>query len=356
MVFDEEVKKVNECGPPKKQTWWTRQFLKLSGLVIVAVIVGAVISLWVPRELTAQGKPLSHWLQVAYSNSYDGLYASASEVAARTSAENAIKEMGPAAVPVLVRKVSEKEGAWIWFARLWNRNVVQHAPETWRPLLEMDAFRVQRHRAEGRIGIEILATNAASAVPALRELLRDDARRLVAIRCLGAVRTDDALMAIIPMLRHAKSGVRAEALDAVLGFEERSVLAAEEIVRLTDDEKEDTALKATRHVGNVLPADRAIPLLLRKFDDPRPVVARAAVRLFTGRGPQAEPAMPAIAAAFKSPDLQTRQFATNALRTINPYRATEFGIDTNGISSSYYQLYDRVRERLATNTSSWYSW
>jgi HEAT repeat protein len=301
-----------------------------------------------------KGRPLSHWLEVAFYNSRDSW--DRNEVAARTKAEQAIKEMGPAVVPVLVSKMSEKEGARIWFARRWNRDVVRRAPEAWRPRLEMDAFRVRRHRAEGHVGFEILGTNAASAVPALRELLCDDNRRSMAIRSLGAVRTDEALAGLIPMLRHIKPGVRAEALDAVLAFGERAVLAADEIAGLTDDEKEDTAVKATRHVGNLLPANRAIPLLLGKFNDPRPAVARAAVRSFTGGGPEAEPVMPAIAAAFKSPDLQTRQFATNALKTINPYRATEFGIDTNGMSSSYYQFYHRERERLATNTSRWHSW
>jgi hypothetical protein len=193
-------------------------------------------------------------------------------------------------------------------------------------------------------------------LPHLRELLRDHPRIWIVIGCLQEVQTDEALKALIPLLSHSNPKVRQEALFAVLEFGKRADVAGEEIARLADDENEDTVRRATIYAADFLPADRAIPLLVQKLKDPRPRIARAALDSFIGRGPAAEPVMPVIAEALTSADEKTRKAATNALETINPYRACEFGIDTNGTSEWVYRAYHDVRQRLATNTSSGRSW
>ena len=317
----------------------------------IVVIVGLAFSLRGPREPATRGKPLSHWLERLQAAKWSG----DNEGGERT-AEQAIREIGPAAVPVLLSKVRAKEGYRDWIAGRWNRHVLPLAPERWRPRLEMEMFPARRLHAQARDGFRLLGTNAAAAVPDLRELLRDHPRIWIVIGCLQEVQTDEALKALIPLLSHSNPKVRQEALFAVLEFGKRADVAGEEIARLADDENEDTVRRATIYAGDFLPADRAIPLLVRKLKDPRPRIARAALDSFIGRGPAAEPVMPVIAEALTSADEKTRKAATNALVTINPYRACEFGIDTNGTSEWVYRSYQDVRQRLATNASSGRSW
>jgi hypothetical protein len=66
--------------------------------------------------------------------------------------------------------------------------------------------------------------------------------------------------------------------------------------------------------------------------------------------------MPHLARMLENSDLKIRRIATNALVSINPVRAQEFGINTNAMSEYLLQTHERTRQRLATNTSPWRSW
>jgi HEAT repeat protein len=314
-------------------------------LLLVAVIAAVCAMLFAPREPLARGHRLSHWLRIA---AQDGIVT--------TNEEAAIREIGAAAIPVLLARLHAAKSAREKIIPAWNDLVEAVAPNGSKKTLQTDPTREARLRAEYLNGFRVLGTNAAAAIPALRELLNDEKYASDAIQCLRFVQTDEALAALIPTLSHSNPSVRRDAVLAVADFRERAVRAAEQFATLTNDRDEETARAATWHVGDLLPAQRAIPLLLEKLHDPRPRVVQAAIVGFYAKGPAAEAAMPHIARMFEHDDIKIRRYATNVLVSINPSQVHQFGINTNGMTEHFLQTYQRTRQRLATNTSPWRSW
>jgi HEAT repeat protein len=324
---------------PRRRLW--------AKLLTLGLIIGAILPLVIPsREPSARGRPLSHWLEtLVHTIDSD----------ARDDAHAAVEEIGNAAIPTLLRNLRADESFRQKIAPIWN-NWVERAPYDWQNTLRMDAYRASKLQLRAFHGFDVLGTNAAGAVPALRKMLNDENHVHDAIACLARVQTDAALAALIPMLAHTNPAVRAEAVNAVINFGPRALAVAEQIVLLTSDPDEYTAHCATRVVGDLLPASRAIPLLLDRLNDSRPSVVEGALNDFCFRGPLAESAMPAIARLLTNSEPKTRQHATGVLVYINPHRAHEFGIQTNGMSENVYISRERTLQRLATNTSPWRSW
>jgi HEAT repeat protein len=316
-------------------------------LVTLGLIIGAILPLLIPsREPSARGRPLSHWLDTL---------AHAPDWEARDNATAAVEEIGAAAIPTLLRNLRADESFRHEIAPIWNA-WVERAPYDWQKTLRMDCYRASKLQFHAHHGFSVLGTNAAAAVPALRKMLNEENHVHDAIQCLASVQTDAALTALIPMLSHTNPAVRAAAVNAVIDFGERAVPVAEQIVLLTRDPDEYTAHCATRIVGDLLPATRAIPLLLDRLNDSRPEVVQGALDGFHLRGPLAEPAMPAIARLLTNSEAKTRHRATGVLVYLNPHRVHEFGIQTNGMSENVYLFRERTLRRLATNTSPWRSW
>jgi HEAT repeat protein len=313
-------------------------------LVMLGLIIGAILPLLIPsREPSARGRPLSHWLEtLVHSIDSD----------ARDNAREAVEEIGIAAIPTLLRNLRADESFRHKIAPIWNK-WVERVPYDWQKTLRMDAYRASKLQFHAFHGFDVLGTNAAAAVPALRQMLKEENHVHDAIQCLASVQTDAAL---VPMLSHTNPAVRAEAVNAVINFGPRALAVAEQIVLLTSDPDEHTAHCAISVVGDLLPAPRAIPLLLDRLNDSRPSVVEGALDGFYFRGPLAEPAIPAIARLLTNSEAKTRQHATGALVYINPHRAHEFGIQTNGMSENVYIFRERTLQRLATNTSPWRSW
>jgi hypothetical protein len=56
-----------------------------------------------------------------------------------------------------------------------------------------------------------------------------------------------------------------------------------------------------------------------------------------------------IATMLTNSDEKTRRIATNVLLTINPYRAPEFGVITNGLEERFYRIHQNIRQQFVTN-------
>jgi hypothetical protein len=315
-----------------------RWLLLLLAAIVLTLVVLAIQT--VKSELVVEGRPLTDWLEVA--DNYEK-----ENKAARTNAEDIVRSLGTTTIPYLLDLLETPPGwrekyapKWNEFAKArgwWDRTV--HPKRAWEV------------RALAVTGFEILGTNGVPAIPTLRELMRDDRYAEDVAQVLGHIQSDEALDILIPLLKHPNSEIRNSAIDGIMGFDKREsfLRVTNEFVRLVDDPDEQIARLAVNVVAAAVPAHQAIPILTRKFNDPRTMVARGAVGAFFGAGPHAEPAMPAIATMLTNSDEKTRGITTNVLFLINPARAPEFGIITNGIEQRFYDLHRLVRQEFATN-------
>jgi HEAT repeat protein len=318
-----------------------RWLVLLMALVALALAV-LLIKSW-KSEVVVQDRPLRYWLEAA--NNYEK-----ENEAARTNAEAIVRGLGTRTIPYLLDLLETSPGWREKFGNQWNdfawaRGWSDHT------FSYRTVERADRLRSDARKGFEILGTNGVSAMPKLRQLMRDKRYTAEVALVLGHIQSDEALDLLIPLLKHTNAVIRNSALDGMMGFNNREsfLRVTNEFVRLVDDPDEQMARFAVNVVAAAVPAHQAIPILTRKFNDPRVTVARGAVGAFFGAGPYAEVAMPAIATMLTNSDEKTRGITTNVLILINPARASEFGIFTNGIEQRFYDLHKRVRQEFATN-------
>jgi HEAT repeat protein len=316
----------------------TKRWVKLFALTsLIAFVVIALVQ----REPSARGHPLSHWLSLATDPSANKSTA--------TNADAAIKEIGVNAIPTLLDKLTTDDKLRTPIARCWNKALAAIFSFRGYEPFGMNEHRASDHHEQATHGFEIMGSNAANAVPALKILSQDERHAYDAAICLGYIKTDEALQVLIPLLSNTNSAIRQRVISELVAFDDRALIAAEKIVQLRDDPEEGVARNAVAFIAYFLPTERAIPLLTEKFHDQRPGVVRGAVGAFFWGGPVAEPVMPAIAQVFQNPDEESRMIATNTLITINPYRAVEFGVNTNGVPEHYFKIYQRALEQDATN-------
>jgi HEAT repeat protein len=301
-----------------------------------------LVKTWTP-EMVVQSQPLSYWLETASNHKKEN-------EAARTNAEAVVRGLGTTTIPYLLNLLETPVGWREKYGNQWNDFAM--ARGWWNHLIgEEHVERASRLRSHAVKGFEILGTNGVSALPKLRTLIRDTRYTAEVAKVLGHIQSNEAMDLLISLLKNPNSEIRNSALDGFMGFNNRDCFlrVTNEFIRLVDDPDEQIAGFAVNVIAAAVPAHQAIPILTRKFNDPRSMVARGAVGVFFGAGPHAEPAMPAIATMLTHPDEKTRRIATNVLFLINPARAPEFGIITNVIERRFYELHQRVRQEFATN-------
>jgi hypothetical protein len=129
------------------------------GVALGFLILGT-LPFWIFREPSYRGQSLSEWL-IEASSTRNGQSTSYSE------AEKGICEIGPRAVPQLLRMLAVKETrlgeVYRFFRNEWGKGQI---PSPWD----------LQHRAF--VGLEILGPAAASAVPKIVELLEKDPGRM----------------------------------------------------------------------------------------------------------------------------------------------------------------------------------
>jgi hypothetical protein len=308
-------------------------------MFLIAVMVGFVLN---SRNTgpVHDGRSLHNWLEQ--------LTSPFSSETQKTNAILAIQAIGSNAVPSLVKRLSYEPGPRDRFAKIWNDTLIHKFPDSfrWKWRLLLEGNRPLDYQQQASTAFRILGSNAASAVPKLAVLVHNTRFSTDATSALEAIGTVDAALAIAGGLTNTNAAIRLNALGQ-LGFAETNTLALlfHRISDLQTDPNDEVAAMAVSFTGGLLPEHEAVPFLIGKLRDKRTLVQRAAISgLFYGP----ESAMAPISECFSSGDVTNRRVATNALLSINPYRAQVFGVNTNGLSSVVFERFERRRGRAST--------
>ncbi len=163
-------------------------FTKKQVLIVAALVAAAAGVVWLltPKgEPLYKGKPISYWVDQACRG-----YGRAEAYQARLE----VKNIGPAAVPYLVKRLRTSDGwrgKWFWLRA--------HLPEWLQGDLQ-DAIQPGEMRLGAALTLQILGPDAKAAVPDLIRLLpHADVPAVEALTCIGPG-AKDALPALHSLL------------------------------------------------------------------------------------------------------------------------------------------------------------
>jgi hypothetical protein len=141
----------------------------------LAAVAGTLLCLSGDDEPRHQGRALSEWLTTYYEADRPN-----QDPAQRLRAAAAIRTMGTNALPFLLKSIRYETPSW-------HRDVAPVLPVRMANSRPARATLYRRfHRAEAaEKGFRLLGSNALSAVPPLRSMLRDQTHPETALRALG---------------------------------------------------------------------------------------------------------------------------------------------------------------------------
>jgi hypothetical protein len=281
-------------------------------LLCATVALVMIVSLSRNHEPSCDGQSLSHWLVALTDNSPEG---------DPERAEEAIRQIGTNAIPLLVRYGSYTPQPWRsaavaaisavgkWLGRPWG--------EPWNR---------SQARGEGALmALGILGPKAASAIPELTQLMNspnDFERAKNATFALGHL-GGESLPPLMTVLTNTQSPMRnfAALSLSLLGTNARpAVPILIGYLRATNM----LAACAATSLGMLRQEPQlVVQALISALLDSRPEVRCAAAHALEQFGDQARSAQPALLSLLNDTDDRTRHVATNALRKIAPEALTK---------------------------------
>jgi len=245
-------------------------------IVFVVAVVGGLAWLMLrPRELVYEGKSVSYLL-MQYEWSPHG-----QEI---KPAQDALHKIGTNAIPLYLKWVESKD------ALLKDKIILLARKQS---LIPIRWFTTGEYRFLGRLGFEVLGSDAAPAVPALIKLLNESSDPNIqgeAALSLGRIgpAAQDAVPALIAVLRCFDS---------------------------------DDSYCAVAALGNIhSKPELAVPALIRHLEKSglRPVDLRRTIESIGNFGTNAQAAIPALEQLAKDPDNDIRSWASDVLKQIKP--------------------------------------
>lgn len=270
------------------------------GLAVTILLTGLVISVRIQQrrndiaaanEPTCKGKTLSAWLVVASTVPDDN-----------DPGLNAIREIGPSAVPYLLRAF--REGRLPRPARRNDRDLMR--------------WEIQEHAAAA---LKALGPAAATAVPSLVECLKDNDKKVrsEAAEILGktGVATKPVRDALLLALNDEESAFNASHALGVLGRKEANVVY--ELIEVAKSKKKPAAYwAAVSFVELGEKSKPALPVLIELCRNPTPDSDWEAVKAIGMIGTDAAPAVPALVRVLEAGGPWARKCAAISLGRIGP--------------------------------------
>lgn len=246
-----------------------------------------------PDEPIYNGKTLSVWAYRYSTNNW-----STPNHEWETEAQSAIQHIGTNGIPILLRMLSTRESPL-------RVKLLARIPQPWLARIHLPGLveyrqQLDQRRTAGAYGFTALGVQAKSALPALKTLLEDKDERVrylafFTLRCLGPV-AKEALPLMIAHLDDPEFTVQDEAVMALGTIHEEPDQVVPIIMHFLE-----------KNHGNAILCQEAIDAL-GKF------------------GAKATPAVPMLVGLLDNEHAETRSWATNALKLIDPEAAAKAGV------------------------------
>jgi hypothetical protein len=269
------------------------------------------------REPVADGRTLSEWLE-------ESQHVFNADPAAAT---NAIRKIGPAALPFLLNKLQAKDPAWK--TALQESDYRDKFPFRW-------LHSASRQNQQAQAGFAILGAEAAPAIPELWKLMSDPDRAGLAGVALGYIGAP-ARSVLKAALTNQTPPVR---IAALMGLSVHRIEIEEfwpDVLRLSRDAHSTVAFEALRNVIDHLEHPDAIEAVRHALANTNaPATQVGTLLLLTIRAEVSTNFNPTnfisdVLPLLGSKDrkFSVKQYATDFLLTHDPVTAAAHGIKTN---------------------------
>lgn len=275
-----------------------KRILCVSAILLVGLVALFIWKPWIPSEPVYQGKKLTAWVEQWQTS----LHPSTFPPETRKEAASAVRQIGTNGIPFLLCLMRTEEPV----LKAWLRDKV---PPSWHSRLHLEKTAVQK-RTLGTLGMVVLGTKAAPAVPELMELLSLEMNRnppdpisghlpLYALASVGSA-ADPAVPLILQCLTNRNNNIRYAAVSALGEIHSRPETVVPALMKYFETEKLkdiNAGISAIQSIGMFRTnASAATSMVARLLTDPYP---------------------------------GCREAATNCLRRINPPVAERAGIRIN---------------------------
>ena len=286
-------------------------------LLVLALTAGAALILFLNREPRADGQRLSYWLRTGCDQSIT--IGRSPGPHHDVEAEDAIRKIGPQAVPILLRKLDSTEPAWRLPIALWLID---------RLHVSLGPSRAVSDWNEAQYGFGVLGTQAVTAIPELARMLYQTNKTFLAAYSLAHI-GPEATPVVRAALTNANGDICLAALNASIWSQEIGRAVLPEMTALLSSPNPRVAQYAASRLENFLPLEEFLGVVTNFSGPNRLMVDRLTLqRLFAGKTNRVI-AVPYVLPLLDSPDARLRQQATNLLREIAPATAFAHGIATN---------------------------
>ena len=233
------------------------------------------------------------------------------------------------AIPLLIDRLDSEDE----HIRSWAQQALgEMGPAAVAPLVEAMQNAGKPHvLARAAFALEDIGPEAADAVPVLVTALEhpNDQVRRAAADALGAIRSDPArsVPALTKHVDDPSAYVREHAIDALVPFGEQGSGAVPALLARLRAEPE-LAGHAVRALGSIGPASRdVVPLLIPRLASENWSTRVGAMVALQGIGMEVPEAVPLVVEALSDDSDVVRYTAAVTLRTIDPIRFREMGSD-----------------------------
>jgi hypothetical protein len=271
-----------------------------------ALLLWTMSPLWLDRQPIHEGRTVTDWSLDLLSPSHS----------ARTNATQALKTIGPDAVPVLGRQLRQRN-SWM---RAPFLAVSSQLPVSWRRAFVrfFQPFRSMDERLAAVTALPLFGTNVPADL--FLETLGDPERQLanLAATALGRYGSG-AVSGLTIALQDANPEVRSLACSALSQIGRPAAPAVSQLAVLLSDPDPQLMAQAIHALTMIGPA--AVPHLVQALEHPQPRVREKAAFALGQLRFAARSAMPALERRLEDEDLAVRKHAHAALQAIAP-RAT----------------------------------
>ena len=276
-----------------------RQWIILGG----AVAVAAGIFLLAPRgpqEPVYQGKHLTEWLaQTQYPFPDEE----------RTAATNAIRAIGTNALPYLLSEFTRPAPRW---RNAFNDWISARGKYEWR--LRGDEERIR----QTAVGLHLLGSDVAPAVPTLATYLADAERGIHAARVMS-----EAGEIALPYFVQASSSTNTLMVHvAAIGLgrlARKTEAAVPFLVQLLNHTNSQVRLRSACELASAhRRPDLTVPLFIGMLSDPDVTRSAFAARTLEDIGEMAKPALPHLLTLMTNSNAWVAHTASNAVFQIDP--------------------------------------